>query len=46
LPSRSIDGRVHFAGDYMTDMSSWLQGAFDSARAVATAIHSRALTRS
>ena len=23
------DGRVYFAGDYMTDMSSWMQGAFD-----------------
>jgi monoamine oxidase len=36
------DGRVHFAGDYMTDMSSWMQGAFESAREVATAIHRRA----
>ena len=43
---RQPDGRVHFAGDYMTDNSSWMQGAFDSAREVATAIHSRALTRS
>jgi len=34
-----------FAGDYMTDMSSWMQGAFESAREVAAAIHSRALTR-
>ena len=47
--SRSLrrpDGRVHFAGDYMTDMSSWMQGAFDSAREVAMAIHQRALARS
>ena len=29
---RRPDGRVHFAGDYMTDMSSWMQGAFESAR--------------
>jgi monoamine oxidase len=43
---RRPDGRVHFAGDYMTDMSSWMQGAFESAREVATAIHSRALARS
>src|SRR5687767_13660104 len=43
---RQPDGRVHFAGDYMTNMSSWMQGAFDSAREVATAIHRRALTRS
>jgi monoamine oxidase len=43
---REPDRRVYFAGDYMTDMSSWMQGAFDSAREVATAIHRRALTRS
>jgi monoamine oxidase len=34
---------VHFAGDYMTNMSSWMQGAFESAREVVTAIHARAL---
>jgi monoamine oxidase len=42
---READGRVFFAGDYMTDMSSWMQGAFESARETATAIHKRALTR-
>jgi len=42
---REPDGRVHFAGDYMTEMSSWMQGAFDSAREVATAGHRRALAR-
>lgn len=42
---REPDGRVHFAGDYMTDMSSWMQGAFDSARDVTAALHRRALTR-
>ena len=42
---RQPDGRVHFAGDYMTDMSSWMQGAFESARDVAAALHRRALTR-
>jgi monoamine oxidase len=42
---RQPDGRVHFAGDYMTDMSSWMQGAFESAREVAAAIHTRALAR-
>ena len=42
---RQPDGRVHFAGDYMTDMSSWMQGAFESAREVAMAIHTRALAR-
>jgi monoamine oxidase len=43
---RLPDGRVHFAGDYMTNMSSWMQGAFESAREVAAAIHRRAPTRS
>jgi monoamine oxidase len=42
---RQPDGRVHFAGDYMTDMSSWMQGAFESAREVALAIHARARAR-
>jgi monoamine oxidase len=42
---REPDGRVYFAGDYMTDMSSWMQGAFESAREVATALHRRALVR-
>lgn len=41
-PLRQPDGRVHFAGDYMTNMSSWMQGAFESAREVAMAIHQRA----
>ena len=45
-PLRQPDGRVHFAGDYMTGLSSFMQGAFDSAREVATTIHKRALTRS
>jgi monoamine oxidase len=42
---RQPDGRVHFAGDYMTDMSSWMQGAFESARETATALHQRAQAR-
>ena len=42
---REPDGRIYFAGDYMTDMSSWMQGAFESARGVATAVHRRALAR-
>ena len=42
---RQPDGRVHFAGDYMTDMSSWMQGAFESAREAASAIHKRAHAR-
>ena len=44
-PLTQPDGRVHFAGDYMTDMSSWMQGAFESAREVSMAIHRRALAR-
>jgi monoamine oxidase len=44
-PLRQPDGRVHFAGDYMTDMSSWMQGAFESARETAAAVHSRAMAR-
>jgi len=43
-PLREPEGRVYFAGDYMTDMSSWMQGAFESAREVAAALHRRALT--
>jgi monoamine oxidase len=44
-PLRQPDGRVYFAGDYMTDMSSWMQGAFESAREVAMALHTRAVAR-
>ena len=44
-PLRDPDGRIYFAGDYMTAMSSWMQGAFESARTVATAVHRRALAR-
>jgi monoamine oxidase len=43
---REPDGRIYFAGDYMTTNSSWMQGAFDSAREVSMALHKRALTRS
>jgi monoamine oxidase len=39
------DGRIHFAGDYMTNQSSWMNGAFESARAVATALHTRVAAR-
>jgi monoamine oxidase len=42
---RQPDGRVYFAGDYMTNLSSFMQGAFELARETATAIHTRALTR-
>ena len=39
------DGRVHFAGDYMTDQSSWMNGALESARTVAMALHTRVAAR-
>jgi monoamine oxidase len=39
---RKPDGRVHFAGDYMSEMSSFMQGAFESARETAAAVHARA----
>ena len=42
---RQPDGRIYFAGDYMTDHSSWMQGAFESARTVAMALHARASAR-
>jgi monoamine oxidase len=42
---RKPDGRVYFAGDYMTNMSSWMNGAFESAREVAMAIHTRPVVR-
>ena len=34
-------GRVYLAGDHL-NLNAWMQGAFDSARQVATAIHARA----
>jgi len=43
---RRPDGRVYFAGDYMTNMSSWMQGAFESGREVSMSIHRRVLSRS
>ncbi len=33
--------RVYFAGDHL-NMNAWMQGAFESGRAVATALHARA----
>jgi monoamine oxidase len=44
-PLQEPDGRVYFAGDYMTNHSSWMQGAFESAQRVATVLHKRAHTR-
>ena len=39
---RRPDGRVYLAGDHVSAMTAWMQGAFDSAREAATAIHTRA----
>lgn len=36
------DGRVYLAGDHL-NLNAWMQGAFESARQVATAIHARAM---
>jgi monoamine oxidase len=35
------EGRTYMAGDHM-NMNAWMQGAFESARQVATQIHARA----
>ena len=40
-PLQQPDGRVYFAGDYMTNFSSWMHGAFESGRATAIALHAR-----
>lgn len=39
---RRPDGRVYLAGDHVSGMNAWMQGAFESARDVAAAIHARA----
>jgi monoamine oxidase len=44
-PLQQPDGRVHFAGDYMTNQSSWMNGALESARTVAMALHARVATQ-
>jgi monoamine oxidase len=36
------DRQLYFAGDYTTYISGWMAGAFQSARAVVSAIHERA----
>ena len=40
-PLQEPDGRVHFAGDYITHLSSFMQGASESARTAAAAIRKR-----
>ena len=39
------DGRVYLAGDHVSAINAWMQGAFESARSVATQIHLRAMQR-
>lgn len=35
------DGNVYFAGEHLTYLNAWMAGAFESARSVVAAIHSR-----
>ncbi|HEY8929970.1 MAG TPA: flavin monoamine oxidase family protein [Mucilaginibacter sp.] len=35
------DKQVYFAGEHLTYLNAWMAGAFESARSVVTAIHSR-----
>jgi monoamine oxidase len=35
------DRRLYLAGDHLTNLNAWMNGAFESARHVATAIHAR-----
>ena len=37
------DGRVYLAGDHVSNINAWMQGAFESGRSVATQIHARAM---
>jgi monoamine oxidase len=39
---RRPDGRVYLAGDHVSNHNAWMEGAFESARQAATAIHARA----
>ena len=42
---REPDGRVYFAGDWLTRLIAWQAGAFESARAVVTDLHKRVLAQ-
>ncbi|QCR25167.1 amine oxidase [Pontibacter sp. SGAir0037] len=35
------EGQVYFAGEHMTYLTAWMAGAFESARSVVAAVHSR-----
>ena len=39
------DGRVYLAGDHVSHINAWMQGAFESARLVATAIHQKVIQK-
>jgi len=39
---RQPQGRVYLAGDHVSTLNAWMQGALESARQTATAIHTRA----
>jgi monoamine oxidase len=41
-PLLQPDGQVYFAGEHMTYLNAWMAGAFESARSVVAAVHSRA----
>ena len=40
-PLLQAEGRVYFAGEHMTYLNAWMAGAFESARSVVAALHSR-----
>jgi monoamine oxidase len=40
-PLLQPEGRVYFAGEHMTYLNAWMAGAFESARSVVAALHSR-----
>jgi monoamine oxidase len=40
---RRPDRRFYLAGDHLSPHNAWMQGAFESAREVATALHARAM---
>ena len=40
---RRPEGRVYLAGDHVSNLNAWMQGAFESARQVASSIHARAM---
>ena len=42
-PLLEPEGRVYFAGEHMTWLNAWMAGAFESARSVVAALHSRVM---